>query len=234
MLVTHTAAYALRQHSRNLTDEQARKIASNGGVICVMFGSAFLSGNVMSATVDTVVDHIDHLVETAGVDHVGIGSDFDGTVTVNGLENSSMMPILTLALIGRGYSSGDVEKIMGGNVIRVIERVWKAEIPSGESFSIKSPASIGEYLPAGLPLLLAEYTGASSRTGHSGTAPDSGPVTARVIVDGLAIACSFDEQSGRLTAAVQGNLFPGFHVATFEITSPAGNACRSTTLFRIP
>ncbi|MDP2859784.1 MAG: dipeptidase [Bacillota bacterium] len=226
VIVTHTAAYALRQHSRNLSDMQARKIASNDGVICVMFGSAFLSGNVMSATVDTVVDHIDHLVETAGVDHVGIGSDFDGTVTVNGLENSSMMPLLTLALSGRGYSPADIEKIMGGNVVRIIQQVWKAEATGVEPFRIKSPASMGGSLP-GPPRLVAEYTGA-------GRAPGDAPAATRVIVDGLEVPSSYDEQTGRLTAAALDDLTASFHVATFEITRRGGSAGRSTTIFRIP
>ncbi len=227
VIVSHTAARALRQHGRNLTDEQVRSIASRGGVICVMFGSAFLSGN-MTATVDTVVDHIDHLIETAGIDHVGIGSDFDGTATVKGLENSSMMPLLTLALTGRGYSSDDMEKIMGGNLVRVIERVWRtAGTPSPEAFRITSPACMGDFLPAGTPTLTAEYVSAGA-----GGVPGDAPVAARVIVDGRVMPSSYEGETGQLAAAVNG-MAAGFHVATFEIVNQCV-AARSTTIFRIP
>ncbi len=226
VIVSHTAAQALRQHNRNLNDEQIHSIASRGGVICVMFGSAFLSGN-MAATVDTVVDHIDHVVETAGIDHVGIGSDFDGTATVRGLEACSMMPMLTLALTGRGYSSDEVEKIMGGNVISILERVWRAEATSLEAFRIRSPAFMGEFLPAGSPMLVAEYVGVKT-----GAVPGDAPAAARVIVDGRVVSSSYEDETGRLAAAADG-LDAGFHVATFEITGQC-TATRSTTIFRIP
>ena len=74
-------------------------------------------------TVATVADHVDHLVKVAGIDHVGIGSDFDGiSTTPVGLEDVSMFPNLTAELLRRGYSDGDVEKILGLNVLRVMEQ----------------------------------------------------------------------------------------------------------------
>jgi membrane dipeptidase len=76
------------------------------------------------ATVENVADHIDHAVKIAGIDHVGIGSDFDGiAATANGLEDVSKMPVLVAVLLKRGYSKTDLKKILGENVLRVIREV---------------------------------------------------------------------------------------------------------------
>jgi membrane dipeptidase len=72
-----------------------------------------------------VVEHIEHAVKIAGIDHVGLGSDFDGADMPLGLEDASKLPTLTNALLAKGYSEGDVHKILGGNVLRVMEQVEK-------------------------------------------------------------------------------------------------------------
>jgi membrane dipeptidase len=77
-----------------------------------------------SATLEDAVAHIDHAVKVGGIDHVGIGSDWDGINTVPaGLEDVSKMPALTEALLRRGYGEGDVRKILGGNLLRVLQEV---------------------------------------------------------------------------------------------------------------
>jgi membrane dipeptidase len=77
-------------------------------------------------TVDRVADHIDHIVSVAGIDHVGLGSDFDGFgVTVQGLSDCAELPLITAKLVERGYSDGDISKILGGNFLRVFEKVIK-------------------------------------------------------------------------------------------------------------
>jgi membrane dipeptidase len=79
---------------------------------------------VGNATVNDAADCIDHIAKVAGIDHVGIGSDFDGIPSVpSGLEDVSKMPNLTAALLKRGYSEKDVQKIMGGNFLRVVREV---------------------------------------------------------------------------------------------------------------
>lgn len=72
---------------------------------------------------EAIVDHIDHAVKIAGVDHVGLGSDFDGATMPFGMDDASMVPRLTEALLKKGYSAEDVTKILGGNLLRVMERV---------------------------------------------------------------------------------------------------------------
>ena len=70
-----------------------------------------------------IVDHIDHAVKLAGVDHVGLGSDFDGASMPYGMEDASHLPRITDALLKRGYSESDVRKILGGNTLRLMEQV---------------------------------------------------------------------------------------------------------------
>lgn len=79
------------------------------------------------ATLEDVADHIDHAVEIAGIDCVGIGSDFDGiSGTVNGLEDVSKMPAPVAVLLKRGYAESDLKKILGGNLLRVVREVTGA------------------------------------------------------------------------------------------------------------
>ena len=78
----------------------------------------------VAATVADVADHIDHAVRIAGIDHVGIGSDFDGVSgPPNGLDDVSKMPALIEVLLERGYAERDVKKILGENYLRVIREV---------------------------------------------------------------------------------------------------------------
>jgi membrane dipeptidase len=73
-------------------------------------------------TVHVIVDHIDHIVKVAGIDHVGLGSDYDGiTKTPEQLDDVSTYPVITQELLNRGYKPADIHKIMSGNVMRVIE-----------------------------------------------------------------------------------------------------------------
>jgi membrane dipeptidase len=73
--------------------------------------------------VQTLVDHIDHIVRVAGIDHVGLGSDYDGATTLpRQLEDVSGYPYITQELLNRGYEAGDIHKILGGNLLRVMRR----------------------------------------------------------------------------------------------------------------
>jgi len=81
------------------------------------------SGALPRVSWESIVDHIDHAVKVAGVDHVGLGSDFDGATMPLGMDDVSKLPRLTDAMLKRGYSEANVEKILGGNFLRVMERV---------------------------------------------------------------------------------------------------------------
>jgi membrane dipeptidase len=125
IVATHSGARALVEHTRNLYDDQIRKIAATGGVIGVPFYPYFLTGT-SRATINDIVRHIDYIAKLVGVDYVAIGSDFDGIeVAPTDLNNVSKMPLLTEALLKKGYSRADVRKIWGENFLRVFRQVCK-------------------------------------------------------------------------------------------------------------
>ena len=84
---------------------------------------AMANGTLPKVTWEKIVEHIDHAVKVAGADHVGLGSDFDGATMPLGMEDASKLPKLTDALLKKGYSDADIEKILGGNLLRVMEQV---------------------------------------------------------------------------------------------------------------
>src|SRR5258706_8821870 len=88
---------------------------------------AMMKGDLPKVTWEKIIEHIDHAVKTAGVDHVGLGSDFDGATMPLGMEDASKMPKIADALLKKGYSEGDIEKILGGNILRVMEAVEKVK-----------------------------------------------------------------------------------------------------------
>jgi len=125
IVASHSGVRALMNRSRNLTDDQIRAIAAGGGVIGVVFYTWFLSPWGY-ADVDTVIRHIDYIRDLVGIDHVAIGSDYDGMDPPPvGLEDVSKLPALTSALLSKGYSVEDVRKILGGNYMRVLRAVCK-------------------------------------------------------------------------------------------------------------
>jgi len=87
---------------------------------------AMRSGQRPAVSWEKIVEHIDHAVKVAGADHVGLGSDFDGAVMPLGMEDASQLPKITDALLKKGYSDTDVIKILGGNILRVMEEVARA------------------------------------------------------------------------------------------------------------
>jgi membrane dipeptidase len=88
---------------------------------------AMKSGKLPMVSWEKIVEHIDHAVKVAGVDHVGLGSDFDGATMPIGMEDAAKLPKLTDALLKKGYAEPDVEKILGGNLLRVMEAVERVK-----------------------------------------------------------------------------------------------------------
>lgn len=127
IIASHSGVRALRNHTRNLTDDQIRAIAARGGVIGVVFYTSFLSTAAANkVTIDTVIAHIDYIKNLVGVDYIALGADYDGGITAPvGLEDVSKMPNLTLALLRRGYTNEEVRKILGENFMRVFKAVCK-------------------------------------------------------------------------------------------------------------
>lgn len=111
---SHGGVQATCKVNRNLTDDEIRGVARTGGVI----GIGYWDGAICSTDVKAIVDAIAHVRNLVGVDHVGLGSDFDGSVTTG--FDTGQLAVVTQALKARGFSDADIAKVMGGNVLRVL------------------------------------------------------------------------------------------------------------------
>jgi len=169
LIASHSSAFALAPHPRNVPDDVLKLVAKNNGVVMVNFYSGFITPEgarllpemlkayrdlkkrypnaqefkvaysawksehpMPTGSVHDVVDHIEHIIKVAGIDHVGIGSDFDGiTSCPRQLEDVSCYPYITQELLNRGHSRAAIHKILGGNVLRVmrdadaVAKAWK-------------------------------------------------------------------------------------------------------------
>lgn len=128
VMASHSSCRALCDHPRNLDDAMIRALAERGGLIQINFAPQFLTRRKSPpAGLEDVVAHIRHAVQVGGVDAVGIGSDFDGIdTTPAGLEDVSKFPALTRALLAAGFTPAELEKIYGGNVLRLMRAVEAA------------------------------------------------------------------------------------------------------------
>lgn len=120
VIFSHTTCYELAKNYRNAPDDVIARLKENGGVLMVMFVRRFLNAeNPDAADIETVVDHIMHVVEIAGWDHVGIGGDFDGTAEIaNGINSVADYPKLIEAVMRRGATDEQIRKLVGENVLR--------------------------------------------------------------------------------------------------------------------
>jgi membrane dipeptidase len=148
VIASHSSARSLNGHRRNMTDAMLRAVAKNGGVVNVNFYSAFIDpvflqksdsiertvqgqANIDAAlralprpSLSILLDHFEHLIKVAGVDHVGIGSDFDGVggALPQGMDDVTRLPLIAQGLLDRGYTESDVKKVLGGNMLRVMDQ----------------------------------------------------------------------------------------------------------------
>lgn len=139
VVASHSSAYALCRHHRNLTDDRLKGIAATGGVIGVNFFYGFIDPS--EPTLQRLVDHVEHVAGVAGIEHVGLGPDFvkevfedltppalagvdvegmDGRRTIPGLEGPEGLPLVTAELVGRGWSERDIRLVLGENWLRVM------------------------------------------------------------------------------------------------------------------
>jgi membrane dipeptidase len=145
VVATHSNARALAKVPRNLTDEQLRVIAETGGVTGINFHAQFVNGT-NEATLADVVKQTLYMVKVAGIDHVAVGSDFDGGIkTPEGLDDASTFPALAAALRRKGLSYEDVLKIFSLNALRVLG--WRPV----EMMAIPPAPAAGSAPPAAPP-----------------------------------------------------------------------------------
>ncbi len=137
VIFSHSSARAVSDVPRNVPDDVLRGLKANGGVVMVTFVGSFVSPEVAAfnaltdaektgrtppkATVADVANHIDHIRQVAGIDHIGLGGDFDGTTSLPlNLDDTSKYPNLIVELLRRGYSDDDIRKIAQRNILRVL------------------------------------------------------------------------------------------------------------------
>ena len=122
VVCSHSSCKQLCDHPRNLSDEQLRAIADKGGVVQVTMYSGFLREEGEAELADFMA-HLEHAINIVGIDHVGIGTDFDGDGAVIGCSSAAQLLNVTRELLRRGYSESDIEKIWGANWLRVLSEV---------------------------------------------------------------------------------------------------------------
>jgi membrane dipeptidase len=136
LVASHSSLRSISGHPRNMTDDMIRALGGKGGVIMINYSRSFLSDELYQAGLknvppaerptvswEKIVEHIDHAAKLVGATHVGLGSDFDGTTVPDGMDDVSMLPKITAALLDKGYSEQDVKNILGENILRLLEKV---------------------------------------------------------------------------------------------------------------
>lgn len=127
LFCTHTGVKGVHDHARNISDAEIDAIAQTGGAIGVMFAPGFLTGRLFADS-RAAADHLDYIVQRVGIDHVALGSDYDGWLPTILSDHRDCRDIvrLTSVLLDRGYSRTDLLKLLKGNALRVFQGVWDA------------------------------------------------------------------------------------------------------------
>ena len=120
IVCSHSNSRALCDVPRNLTDDQMRALAQKGGVAHITLYHGFLRADTPEATILDAIDHLEHAIQVMGIDHVGIGTDFDGGGGVPGLNADNDLILITMRLLEMGYTEADLQKIWGGNFFRAM------------------------------------------------------------------------------------------------------------------
>jgi membrane dipeptidase len=123
-VVTHTGVCGVTPHWRNLDDAQIKVIAGTGGVVGVIFHSAFLGDPFWGGRASSIVDHMEQIIAVAGDDFVALGSDWDGMIcTPRDMPTVLELPVLVERMLARGWNAERIRKILGGNYLRVMQAI---------------------------------------------------------------------------------------------------------------
>jgi membrane dipeptidase len=124
VIVTHTGVKGVYDTWRNIDDEQIKAIAATGGTIGIIYYPKFLTKTRNTCSVDKIIDHMEHVIKVAGEDHVTLGSDYDGMITLpKELKDITFQPVLVQKMLDRNWQPERVKKILGGNFLRVIQQI---------------------------------------------------------------------------------------------------------------
>jgi membrane dipeptidase len=122
LIVTHTGVSGVNPHWRNLDDDQLRAVARSGGTVGIIYHSEFLGDRLFRGKLESIVRHVEHVIDVAGEDAVSLGSDWDGSiVTPRDMPTCLELPRLTHAMLERGWSEARIRKVLGLNFLRVVE-----------------------------------------------------------------------------------------------------------------
>ena len=125
IIASHVGAYEINPSPYNLHDWEIKRIAETNGVVAVIFMNYWLMPHETKRGLNFIARTIGHFIEVAGIDHVAIGTDFDGfTDPPDDLKDASELPKLTQRLLAEGYSKEEIEKILGANALRVLRQGW--------------------------------------------------------------------------------------------------------------
>ncbi len=124
LLVSHTGVTGVTPHWRNLDDEQLRAVAATGGVVGVIYQATFLGDSLLAGSAESIVRHLQHIIDTIGEDHAALGSDWDGAIfTPRDMPTCLELPRLVELMLARRWSPDRIAKILGGNALRAIEQL---------------------------------------------------------------------------------------------------------------
>jgi microsomal dipeptidase-like Zn-dependent dipeptidase len=126
VIASHSSSRAICNHRRNLDDDQIRALASKGGVVQICLYSEFIHTDAKEASLSHAIRHLRHIIDIAGIDHAGIGSDFDGDGELIGCRAANELTGFTTRLIAEGFDDESIAKIWGGNLLRVMREVQES------------------------------------------------------------------------------------------------------------
>lgn len=128
VIASHSNARSVLDHPRNLDDAQLWAIAEAGGVVGLNLHGRFIHGQRRGASMEELLDHLEHMRAVVGTEHLALGTDFDGSIIAPAdIPDAAHLPLLTEALARRDWSSESIRALLGGNVLRVLEETWTSE-----------------------------------------------------------------------------------------------------------
>lgn len=237
IIASHSGVYALREHVRNLKDDQIKAITDTGGVINVVFCRNFIGD--AEADVKVLVDHIEYIIKRVGVDHVGLGSDFDGATMPVGLKDISEIGKIEEELRVRGYDATDLKKIMGHNNLRVLKthddkRQKEEKIPAIMTVtSLAQDFKMVDQPVAEIKINLESPLKGFNAPNNATAYLDLPQEEISFVLDGLPVLGEYDSNTLCLRIPINTQVESGLHVLTVSYWDDLGTRHYFTDIFEL-